>query len=113
MRGTSAWGTLPGQPEAALAARRKTERYQHMQKVFVLDHEKQPLMPCRPARARYLLTQQKAAVFRTYPFTIILKDTRPVAVVEPLRLKIDPGSKTTGIALVNAQKGERVFLPIP
>ena len=35
-----------------------------MQRVFVLDAENRPLMPCRPARARWLLTQQRAAVFR-------------------------------------------------
>jgi len=33
-----------------------------MQRVFVLDANKRPLMPCRPARARLLLTQQRAAL---------------------------------------------------
>ena len=60
---------------------------------------KQPLMPCHPARARELLKKGKAAVFRRYPFTIILKD-REGGVVQPLQTKIDPGSKTTGIALI-------------
>ncbi|MEL7433840.1 MAG: RRXRR domain-containing protein, partial [Chloroflexota bacterium] len=43
-----------------------------MQHVFVLDKNKEPLMPCHPARARELLKKGKAAVFRQYPFTIIL-----------------------------------------
>lgn len=41
--------------------------------VFVLDAEKQPLDPVPPGRARILLTQGKAAVYRRYPFTLILK----------------------------------------
>jgi len=41
-----------------------------MQRVLVLDKNKNPLMPCHSARARQLLTQGKAAVFRQYPFTI-------------------------------------------
>ncbi|GEM_PF-2711163 len=45
-----------------------------MQRVLVLDENKNPLMPCTPARARQLLTRGKAAVFRQYPFTIILKE---------------------------------------
>ena len=67
--------------------------------VFVLDTQKQPLNPIRPGMARKLLTAGKAAVFRRYPFTIILK-VEVTTTSEPITLKIDPGSKTTGIALV-------------
>lgn len=67
--------------------------------VFVLDTNRKPLTPCAPGMARSLLKAGKAAVFRQYPFTIVLKkevqDTP-----EPLTLKLDPGSKTTGIALL-------------
>ncbi|MDZ4672529.1 MAG: RNA-guided endonuclease IscB [Phototrophicales bacterium] len=70
-----------------------------MQRVFVLDKNKEPLMPCNPARARQLLKSGKAAVFRCYPFTIILKD-REGGETQPVQVKIDPGSKTTGIAVV-------------
>jgi 5-methylcytosine-specific restriction endonuclease McrA len=69
--------------------------------VFVLDTNKQPLSPCRPSIARKLLQNGKAAVYRRYPFTLILK--RVVALAEPvpsITVKVDPGSKTTGIALV-------------
>ncbi len=41
---------------------------------FVLDTNKRPLDPVHPAKARLLLSQGKAAVFRRYPFTIILKE---------------------------------------
>jgi 5-methylcytosine-specific restriction endonuclease McrA len=44
-----------------------------------------------------------------YPFTILLKEPAERPVVEPLRLKLDPGSKTTGIAVVNDTTGEVVF----
>ena len=74
--------------------------------VFVLDTNKRPLDPIQPGRARLLLTQQKAAVFRQFPFTIILKEAQPVAPPASLRVKIDPGSKTTGLALVNDMTGE-------
>jgi 5-methylcytosine-specific restriction endonuclease McrA len=80
-----------------------------MQRVFVVDAERRPLQPCRPARARLLLIQHKAAVFRRFPFTIILKTARPEVVVAPLRVKLDPGAKTTGIAVVEDASGEVVW----
>lgn len=70
--------------------------------VFVLDTTKKPLTPCSPARARALLRDGKAAVYRTVPFTIILKVAMPDAVVKPITVKIDPGSKTTGLVLVDS-----------
>jgi len=70
---------------------------------FVLDTNKRPLDPVHPAQARLLLKQGKAAVFKLYPFTIILKEVSQAAVQE-LELKIDPGSKTTGIAIVQGEK---------
>lgn len=64
-------------------------------------------MPCTPKRARKLLEARKAAVFRRYPFTIILKE-REGGRVQPLALKIDPGSKVTGMALVlEGKKGKK------
>jgi 5-methylcytosine-specific restriction endonuclease McrA len=67
--------------------------------VFVLDKRKRPLMPCSEKRARLLLERGRAVVHRRYPFTIRLKD-RVVGEVQPIRVKLDPGSKTTGIAVV-------------
>jgi 5-methylcytosine-specific restriction endonuclease McrA len=80
-----------------------------MSKVFVLDPTKQPLDPIHPGRARLLLTQQKAAVFRRFPFTIILTEAKPATIPTPLRVKIDPGSKGTGLAVVNDTTGEVVW----
>lgn len=79
-----------------------------MQRVFVVDKNRDPLMPCHPARARELLKNGRAKVFRRYPFTIILLD-REGGDVQPVTLKIDPGSKTTGLALVaDSKRGKRV-----
>ena len=46
-----------------------------------------------------MLRAGSAAVFRKAPFTIILKD-RVGGETQPVSVKIDPGSKTTGIVLV-------------
>jgi 5-methylcytosine-specific restriction endonuclease McrA len=80
-----------------------------MNSVFVLDTNKHPLDPVHPRRARTLLSQGKAAVLKRYPFTIILKVSIDEPVKAELRIKLDPGSKTTGIAIVNDQSGEVVF----
>jgi 5-methylcytosine-specific restriction endonuclease McrA len=77
--------------------------------VFVVDSNKQPLNPVHPARARKLLDSGKAAVYRRYPFTIRLKTAIDTPVVSDLRIKLDPGSKTTGIAVVDDQSGEIMF----
>jgi len=80
-----------------------------MSKTFVIDQNKRPLDPIHSAQARQLLRNKKAAIYRRFPFTIILKKSQPDSVVTPLRLKLDPGAKTTGIALVNDASGEVVF----
>ena len=82
--------------------------------VFVLDRRHRPLMPCSEQRARLLLQRGRAVVHRLEPFTIRLKDrTREDSVLQPLRLKLDPGSRTTGLAVVRPVSGDQgvaVFL---
>lgn len=80
-----------------------------MSKVFVIDTNKKPLAPVHPGRARMLLSQRKAAVHRRFPFTIILNYSVLNQEIQPLRLKIDPGAKYTGLAIVNAPSGQVVF----
>ncbi|ACX51981.1 HNH endonuclease [Ammonifex degensii KC4] len=77
-------------------------------KVFVVDVEGKPLLPCHPARARKLLKSGKAEVLRGSPFTIKLKRVVE-SPVGSLRAKVDDGSKWVGIALVNEFTGEVVF----
>ena len=79
-----------------------------MQRALVISSNKQQLMPCHPARVRQLLREGKAAVYRLYPFTIIMKE-RTGGDKQPLTLKIDPGSKVTGISLVaECKRGPKV-----
>jgi len=67
--------------------------------VLVLDKQKKALMPCSEKRARLLLSRKLAFVDRMYPFTIRLKE-RVGGDMQPMQIKLDPGSKTTGVALV-------------
>jgi 5-methylcytosine-specific restriction endonuclease McrA len=75
--------------------------------VFMLDASQQPLSPCHPSVARKLLQNGKASVYKRFPFTVILKREVENPIVEPVTLKVDPGSKTTGMALV--QSGKAIF----
>ena len=72
-------------------------------RVFVLDRNRNPLNPCRPARARKLLKAGLAKVFRRYPFTIIL-DAEVAECANKYQLKIDPGSQTTGLAILQKNR---------
>src|SRR2546422_1724804 len=80
-----------------------------MSHVLVIDQDKRPLDPIHPGYARKLLSSGKAAVYRHFPFVLILKHQLPEAHPQLLRLKIDPGSKTTGLALLNDATGEVVW----
>ncbi|MDQ2716584.1 MAG: RNA-guided endonuclease IscB [Chloroflexota bacterium] len=80
-----------------------------MSKVFVIDTKQHPLEPVHPGRARRLLAEGKAAVFRRYLFVIILKRQVETLAPAPARLKIDPGARTTGLALVDDATGDVVW----
>ena len=69
--------------------------------VFVIDKRKKPLMPCSEKRARKLLESGRARVHRLIPFSIRLIDRDVVgSVLQQVKIKIDPGSRFTGIAVV-------------
>lgn len=73
--------------------------------VFVLDQHHRPLMSCSEKRARQLLAHKRAVVHRHTPFVIRLKDRRlEESAVQSVALKLDPGSKTTGMALVRVEQ---------
>ena len=78
--------------------------------VFVLDTKKNPLTPCHPSVARKLLKNRKAAILKRFPFTIILKEEKPKA-INNIRIKIDPGSRTSGIVLIkeSLNRGEVIW----
>ena len=73
--------------------------------VFVLDKHHEPVMPCTEKRARLLLERGRARVHKMYPFTIRLTDrTQESCQLQPLRIKLDPGSSTTGVAVVREEE---------
>lgn len=73
--------------------------------VFVVGSDRKPLDMCDEARARRLLKAGRASILRRYPLTIILRQPGAELTSQDHRLKIDPGSKTTGLALL---RGNRV-----
>lgn len=81
---------------------------ERIQMVFVLNKNKKPLSPCREAKARKLLKKGKAVIHKKYPFTIRLKDLKQTEEeVEPIqeyRLKIDYGSRYTGLSILSGNK---------
>jgi 5-methylcytosine-specific restriction endonuclease McrA len=66
--------------------------------VFVLSKNKKPLMSCTEQRAWRLIRSGKAVINRKIPFTIRLLQ-RLDGDTQPVEIKIDPGSKCTGVAL--------------
>ena len=82
--------------------------------VFVLDRSGRPLMPCTEKRARLLLERGRARVHKVMPFTIRVVDRLAEdCECQALRVKLDPGSKTTGIALVREAEGGAVAVTQP
>lgn len=68
--------------------------------VPVVGSDGRPLMPCTGKRARLLLERGRARVYRRMPFTLQLKDrSQDDCDLQPLQLKIDPGSRGTGLAV--------------
>lgn len=58
-------------------------------------------MPCTEKRARLLLERGRARIHRVFPLVIRLVDrTAESCEFQKLEIKVDPGSKTTGMALV-------------
>ena len=75
--------------------------------VFVLDRHQRPLMPCSEKRARLLLASGRARVHRLLPFAIRLVDRQVEhSELQPMRLSLDPGSKTTGLGLARVESSQ-------
>jgi predicted HNH restriction endonuclease len=68
-------------------------------RVYVINKNGNPLMPCKPAKARHLLRYGKAKVIKRNPFTIQLLWNCEQNVQE-VRCGIDKGCSTTGIACI-------------
>ena len=71
--------------------------------VYVLNKNGKSLMPCKPAKARHLLEQNKAKVVTRKPFTIqLLWDCEHNT--QPVKLGIDAGYKKVGVSAVTDKK---------
>ena len=69
--------------------------------VFVLNRSKKPLNMITNAEARILLRKKLAVIHKIYPFTIRLRDNDCVGSDKAYTVKLDPGSRTTGVAIVD------------
>jgi len=75
-------------------------------RVYVINKNGNPLMPCKPAKARHLLRDGKAKFVNRKPFTIqLLWDCSEN--VQDVRCGIDKGCMVTGVACVG--NGEILF----
>ena len=65
--------------------------------VYVINKNGQPLMPCKPQKARKLLKEGKAVVVKYKPFTIKLK-YGSAGYKQPVTLGVDTGSVHIGVS---------------
>ena len=69
--------------------------------VFVLNRSKKPLNMITNAEARILIRKKLAVIHKMYPFTIRLRDNSCVSNDRAYTVKVDPGSRHTGIAITD------------
>ena len=92
---------------------RKVMYYTNHQPTPVFSSDCQPLMPTHPAKARKLMQKGRAVPHHVKGlFGIRLLDrTREQSSVQDVAINIDPGSQTTGIAVVaDDENGQRTVL---
>lgn len=71
--------------------------------VFVLNKHGEPLMPCKPRKARMLLKEKKAKIVSYEPFTIQLLYGSS-GYKQETTIGIDTGAKNIGIAIKSQNK---------
>ena len=71
--------------------------------IYVLNIEGQPLMPCKEAKARKLLKQNKAKIYKREPFTIQLLFVCENQ-AQDITLGVDAGSKHIGLSATTKEK---------
>lgn len=69
--------------------------------VLVIDKHKKPCNTISNAYARMLLFKKQAVIHKRFPFTIRLKNDKAVLKDRAYTVKLDPGSRTTGVAIVD------------
>ena len=71
--------------------------------VIVIDKRKRPCNTISAAYARILLFTKQAVIHKRFPFTIRLRNDNAVLKNRRYTVKLDPGSKTTGVAITDNQ----------
>ena len=71
--------------------------------VLVIDKRERPCNAISAAYARILLFNKQAVIHKRFPFTIRLRNDNAVSKDRNYTIKIDPGSRTTGIAITDNQ----------
>ena len=69
--------------------------------VLVIDKRKRPCNTISAAYARILLFSKQAVIHKRFPFTIRLRNDNAVLKDRNYTIKLDPGSRTTGVAIVD------------
>ncbi|MFR3809038.1 MAG: RRXRR domain-containing protein [Lachnospiraceae bacterium] len=79
--------------------------------IIALDKNKRPLGFLTERRCRILMERKRAVLYRVFPTVVILMDmdVRKLRDLPSYRIKIDPGSKYTGIAIVRNDTDELVY----
>ena len=69
--------------------------------VLVIDKHKRPCNTISAAYARILLFSKQAVIHKRFPFTIRLRNDNAVLKDRSYTVKLDPGSRTTGVAITD------------
>ena len=69
--------------------------------VLVIDRRKRPCNAVSEAYARILLRSKQAVIHKRFPFIIRLRNDNAVLKDKRYIVKLDPGSKTTGVAITD------------
>jgi len=85
---------------------RKSMSKRSMHTVYVLNQDGKPLMPTRPAKAKWLLKNGKAKVACRSPFTLRLTYQIKEPILQPASLAFDDG-ETVGVAVIQNNKSHQ------
>lgn len=79
--------------------------------VIALDKNKRPLGFITERRCRKLFEKKRAVMYRMFPRVVIIKDmdARKIENLPTFRIKIDPGSKYDGIAIIDEKDNRIMF----
>ena len=69
--------------------------------VLVIDKHKHSCNTISAAYARILLFSKQAVIYKRFPFTIRLRNDNAVLKDKSYTVKLDPGSRTTGVAITD------------